>query len=104
MDYSSLRNVLNGYSKNPSFFLKLINIIRRANNLELFNLSWKRLRIIINKLALNTYFNYYSGAPSIKFIGNILNKINKKIGFDSLFLLSKIYQEDIPCEEKDAEK
>ncbi|MBU3896645.1 MAG: hypothetical protein KJ697_01790 [Nanoarchaeota archaeon] len=98
--YSTVRNLTNNYAKSTQIFLDLINIIRSEHGLEEIKIDFITLRKMLRKLNINTYFinTIYRNEKLFKtesFITNLYEKINRKIGFDSLFLLTKLYSNEI---------
>ncbi|MBL7160118.1 MAG: hypothetical protein ISS95_00990 [Candidatus Aenigmarchaeota archaeon] len=96
--YSTVRNITNNYSKHPGIFLKIVNIIRKENNMPPIKINLRKLKIILKKIHVTTYLNrriYRNLIPTEGLIKNLYEKIGKKIGVDSIFLLLNFYEDKI---------
>ncbi len=95
--YSTVRNITNGYAKSSNIFLKLVNIIRIEESLKPIDIDFGKLKKILRKLNVSTYLTRFEKIDytSETLVEHIHDAVTKKIGFDSIFLLKKIYDGDI---------
>jgi len=104
--YSTTRNLTNGYAKHSVLFLDIINIIRKEEGLKEINIDFVKLRSILRKLNVSTYFNYKNyRLTSEFFIRNLYERISEKVGIESIFLLLKMQKGEVFLEKiKNIEK
>ncbi|MDI6737273.1 MAG: helicase-related protein [Nanoarchaeota archaeon] len=96
INYSTLRNITNSNLKVTLYPIKLINILRADCGLPPISINFELIKKYLRKLKIRTYLNIYpKPLYSEKVIRNVYEKIEKVIGFDSLFVASKIYAKDL---------
>lgn len=96
INYSTLRNITNtnlNATLNP---LKIINILRKSKGLSPIIIRYGILRNYLKKLNIRTYLSIYPHRlHSEALIRNVYEKIEKVLGFDTLFVLNKLYSREL---------
>ena len=90
--YSKIRNIANKDQKTTQTPIEIINLLRRKDNKEEIRINWNIIKKTLKKLRIKTYLKVYTKEIySEGLIKEVYNKINKIIGYDSLFIISNIY-------------
>ncbi len=96
INYSTLRNITNSRLKTTTYPLKIINILREKKGMPQIYINFKIIKKYLKKLRIRTYLEIYPKIIESEYlIKNIYEKIDKTIGFDSLFLVAKSYSDEL---------
>gem|GEM_PF-126942 len=93
LNYSTIRNLRNGYSQHSDIFIQLVNIIREEQGLDRIDVNLKRLRVLLTRIKL-----HYKRVPNSKgdlsdvLIKDLLMNIGRNEGIRSLFILNSFYK------------